>query len=377
MTRHTAPADAAASHPTMEGLPTWDLGDLYPAPDSPAVQTDLAKAEQAARAFSAAHRGKLAVMPGGALATAIAEYEQIEELLGRLMSYAQLLFSGDSTNAEIGRFYQTVSERVTAISSHLLFFALELNRLDDALLDRKLAEPALARWEPWLRDLRVFRPHQLADDLEKLLHEKEVTGHSAWSRLFDETVAGMRVPIGGEDLTVSAALNNLSDRDRSVREAAGRAIGEAFGGNIRLFSLVTNTLAKDKEIVDTWRHYPRPGSSRNRSNMVEDEVVDALVSAVRQDFPRLAHRYYLMKAKWLGLPKLMHWDRNAPLPDDDDRTIAWDDARERVLTAYGAFSPDLAAVGQRFFDRPWIDATLKPGKAGGAFAHPTVPSAHP
>ena len=377
MTPNTAPADAAASHSNVDGLPAWDLGDLYPAPDSPAVQADFVKAEQAARAFAAAHQGRLAAMPGEVLAAAIAEYERIEEVLGRLVSYAQLLFSGNSTNAEIGRFYQTVNERVTAISSRLLFFALELNRLDDALLDRKLAEPALAKWEPWLRDLRVFRPHQLADDLEKLLHEKEVTGRSAWSRLFDETVAGMRVPIGGEDVTVSAALNNLSDRDRSVREAAGRAIGEAFGGNIRLFSLLTNTLAKDKEIVDTWRHYPRPGSYRNRSNMVEDEVVDALVTAVRQDFPRLAHRYYLMKAKWLGLPKLMHWDRNAPLPDDDDRTIAWDDARERVLTAYGAFSPDLAAVGQRFFDRPWIDATLKPGKASGAFAHPTVPSAHP
>jgi oligoendopeptidase F len=375
--RHTAPADAAVSQRTVEDLPTWDLGDLYPGPDSPAVEADLTRAEQAARAFAAAYQHKLGAMSGRVLAGAIAEYERIEELLGRLMSYAQLLFAGDSTNAEIGRFYQTVSERVTTISSDLLFFSLELNRLDDAVLDQKLADPALAKWRPWLRDLRVFRPHQLADDLEKLLHEKEVTGRSAWSRLFDETVAAMRVPLGGEELTVSAALNKLSDRDRSAREAAGRAIGEVFAGNIRLFSLVTNTLAKDKEIIDTWRHYPRPGSYRNRANMVEDEVVDALVSAVRADFPRLAHRYYLMKAKWLGLPKLMHWDRNAPLPDDDDRTIGWHDARERVLTAYGAFSPHLADVGRRFFDRPWIDATLKPGKAGGAFAHPTVPSAHP
>jgi oligoendopeptidase F len=377
MMRHAAPADAAVSQQAVEELPTWDLGDLYPGPDSPAVEADLTMAEQAARAFAAAHQHKLGAMSGRVLAGAIAEYERIEELLGRLMSYAQLLFAGDSTNAEIGRFYQTVSERVTTISSDLLFFSLELNRLDDAVLDQKLADPALAKWRPWLRDLRVFRPHQLADDLEKLLHEKEVTGRSAWSRLFDETVAAMRVSLGGEELTVSAALNKLSDRDRAAREAAGRAIGEAFGGNIRLFSLVTNTLAKDKEVIDTWRHYPRPGSYRNRANMVEDEVVDALVSAVRADFPRLAHRYYLMKAKWLGLPKLMHWDRNAPLPDDDDRTIGWDDARERVLTAYGAFSPDLADVGRRFFDRPWIDATLKPGKAGGAFAHPTVPSAHP
>jgi oligoendopeptidase F len=377
MMRHAAPADAAVSQQAVEELPTWDLGDLYPGPDSPAVEADLTMAEQAARAFAAAHQHKLGAMSGRVLAGAIAEYERIEELLGRLMSYAQLLFAGDSTNAEIGRFYQTVSERVTTISSDLLFFSLELNRLDDAVLHQKLADPTLKKWRPWLRDLRVFRPHQLGDDLEKLLHEKEVTGRSAWSRLFDETVAAMRVPLGGEELTVSAALNKLSDRDRAAREAAGRAIGEAFDGNIRLFSLVTNTLAKDKEIIDTWRHYPRPGSYRNRANMVEDEVVDALVSAVRADFPRLAHRYYLMKAKWLGLSKLMHWDRNAPLPDDDDRTIGWDDARERVLTAYGAFSPRLAEVGRRFFDRPWIDATLKPGKAGGAFAHPTVPSAHP
>jgi oligoendopeptidase F len=377
MTRQTAAADAATSQTTSHELPSWDLGDLYPAPDSPAVEADFARADQAARAFAAELQGKLAGLPGGRLAAAIGEYERIEEVLGRLMSYAQLLFSGDSTDAEIGRFYQTVNERVTAISSHLLFFALELNRLDDATLEQKLADPALAKWRPWLRDLRVFRPHQLSDELEKLLHEKEVTGRGAWSRLFDETVAGMRVPVNGEELTVSAALNKLSDQNRSVREAAGRAIGAAFGENIRLFSLITNTLAKDKEIVDAWRHYPRPGSYRNRSNMVEDEVVDALVSAVRADFPRLAHRYYLMKAKWLGLPKLMHWDRNAPLPDDDDRTIDWNDARERVLTAYRAFSPDLAAVGGRFFDQPWIDATLKPGKASGAFAHPTVPSAHP
>jgi oligoendopeptidase F len=377
MMRHTAPADAASTRQPVDDLPTWDLADLYPAPDSPAVEADFAKAEQAARAFAAAYQGRLASLSGAALAAAIAEYERIEEVLGRLVSYAQLLFAADSTNAEIGRFYQTASERVTTISSNLLFFALELNRLDEAALEQTCADPTLAKWRPWLRDLRVFRPHQLTDELEKLLHEKEVTGRSAWSRLFDETVAAMRVPIGGKELTVSDALNRLSDRDRSVREAAGHAIGAAFGANVRLFSLVTNTLAKDKEIVDTWRHYPRPGSYRNRSNMVEDEVVDALVAAVRADFPRLAHRYYLMKAKWLGLPKLQHWDRNAPLPDDDDRSIGWSDARERVLTAYAAFSPELADVGKRFFDRPWIDATLKPGKAGGAFAHPTVPSAHP
>jgi len=374
--------DGQAGAATREGqhtsdLPTWDLSDLYPGPDSPELQADLDRAEKAAKAFSAAHAGRVAGLSGKALADAIAGYERIEEVLGRVMSYAQLLFSGDSTDPAIGRFSQSMNERVTAISSDLIFFTLEINRLDDATLEQKLADPTLARWRPWLRDLRVFRPHQLSDELEKLLHEKEVTGRAAWSRLFDETVAGMRVPLGGEELTVSAALNQLSDRDRAAREAAGNAIGQAFGANIKLFALVTNTLAKDKEIIDTWRHYPRPGSLRNRANMVEDAVVDALVSAVTADYPRLAHRYYLMKARWLGLPKLQHWDRNAPLPEDDDQQIPWPEAKRRVLEAYGAFSPDLADVGGRFFAKPWIDAELRPGKAGGAFAHPTVPSAHP
>ncbi len=358
-------------------LPAWDLNDLYPGMHSPEIEADFRAADEAARAFQADHQGTLGALSGAGLAAALVEYQRIEEVQGRLMSYAQLQFSTDSSDPSIGQFYQSVNERVTAISANLLFFPLELNRLDDAVLDAKFAEPELLRWQPWLRDLRVFRPHQLADEVEKLLHEKEVTGRSAWSRLFDETVAGLRVPVGGEELTVSAALNKLSDRDRAVRAEAAGAIGAVFGRNIRLFSLITNTLAKDKEIIDVWRRYERPASYRNRSNMVEDEVVDALTTAVTGDYARLSHRYYALKAKWLGLEKLEHWDRNAPLPDDQDRPISWSEARDRVLSAYGGFSPELAAVGRQFFDKPWIDAGLRPGKAGGAFAHPTVPSAHP
>lgn len=369
-------ASAAAATRTAE-LPRWDLRDLFPGPDSPELATALDAADSAARAFAAAHAGTLSAASGAALAAAIGEYERIEETLGRVMSYAQLLFSGDGTDATIGKFYQSMNERVTAISSHLIFFPLELNRIDDAALEQKFADPALARWRPWLRDLRTFRPHQLSDELERLLHEKEVTGRAAWSRLFDETMAALRVPLRGEDLTVTAALNKLSDPARDVREDAAHAIAKVFGDNVRLFGLITNTLAKDKEIADTWRHYPRPGSYRNRSNMVEDEVVDALVSAVVADYGRLSHRYYRMKARWLGLDKLQYWDRNAPLPGDDDRHVEFPEARERVLASYRKFSPELAEVGATFFDRPWIDAELRPGKAGGAFAHPTVPSAHP
>ena len=370
-----APLDAAAA----EGaLPTWDLSDLYSGPEDPRLAADLDRVEAEARAFESRLSGRLATLPGDAMAQAIADYERMWEALGRVTSFAGLLFSGDAEDAANGRFYQTTQERVTLISSHLLFFTLEINRLEDAALETKVgASAALQRWRPWLRDLRVFRPHQLSDEAEKLLHEKEVAGRSAWTRLFDETIATMRVKVGDEDLTVSAALNRLSDRDRAKRQAAAAGVSAAFADRSRLFALITNTLAKDKEIEDKWRHYPRPGSYRNRSNMVEDEVVDALVSAVRASYVRLSHRYYGMKAKWLGLPKLQHWDRNAPLPEEDDRLIPWPEAVERVLTSYAAFSPELASVGRRFFDKPWIDAALRPGKASGAFAHPTVPSAHP
>lgn len=362
-------------------LPVWDLSDLYPAPDSPELQRDLDAAGRDATAFAAAHAGRLAGYSGAELAAVIAEYQRLQEVMGRVMSYAQLLFAADSTDAEVARFTQSMSERVTEISTPLVFFTLELNRLDDAVLEDKLADPALAAWRPFLRDLRVFRPHQLSDEIEKLLHEREVTGPAAWSRLFDETMAGLRFdvegPRGGKGLTASATLNLLSDPDRAQREAAGHAVGRTFGANLRLFSLITNTLAKDKAILDGWRHYERPGSYRNLSNMVEDGVVDALVGAVVADYPRLAHRYYKMKAKWLGLETLQHWDRNAPLPGDDDREIGWDEARSTVLGAYRAFSPTMADIGEKFFKNNWIDAVLRPGKSDGAFAHPTVPSAHP
>ncbi len=374
-----APLDGGAA---SSDLPVWDLSDLYAAPDDPRLSADLTRVEQEARALESRLAGKLARLSGDELAAGISQYEKLEEVLGRVMSYAQLVFSGDAEDAANGRFYQTMQERVTSISSHLIFFTLEVNRLEEATLTEKLtSSAALAQWQPWLRDLRVFRPHQLADEVEKLLHEKEVTGRAAWNRLFDETIATMKVsvplPSGTESLTVSDALNKLSDGNRAVREAAAKGVSAAFAEKGRLFTLITNTLAKDKEIIDKWRRYPRPGSARNRANMVEDEVVDALVSAVRASFPRLSHRYYAMKAKWLGLPKLQHWDRNAPLPDQDDSLIPWPKAVTQVLDAYGAFSPRLAEIGRQFFDKPWIDAALRPGKASGAFAHPTVPSAHP
>jgi oligoendopeptidase F len=378
MVRALAAADlATAGEAALGPLPEWDLGDLYPGRDSPELARDLAALAADAKAFRARYEGHLADLSGGELGAAIAEYEKLQEIAGRISSYAELTRAGNVADPEIARFFQTTHERINAISTDLLFFTLELNRIEDSALDAKLAEPALAHYRPWLRDVRAMLPYQLSDELEKLLHEKSVAGRSAWTRLFDETIADLRFPFRGRDLTEPEAMHLLSDRDGAVRREAALGIGEVFGRNVRLFGLITNTLAKDKEVEDRWRRFSRPISSRNLSNFVEDEVVDALIAAVRASYPDLSHRYYRLKARWFGVEQLPFWDRNAPLPEDDDRSVPWSEAENTVLSAYRAFSPELAAIGERFFERRWIDAPVRPGKAPGAFAHPTVPSAHP
>jgi oligoendopeptidase F len=377
----TATATAAESAKALGNLPEWNLDDLYPGRDCSELAAATEQARTRAQAFETAYKGKLAGLKASALATAIEEYERIDEILGRMMSFASLLYAADMSDPESGRFYQTMQETVTEISTHLIFFALEINQIEDAALTELLADPALAKYEPWLRDTRAFRPHQLDDSLERLLHEKHVAGKAAWVRLFDETTAALRftvaLPRGEQELTSAEVFNLLSDKDGTVRKAAAKSIGGVLGDNARVFTLITNTLAKDKEIEDKWRRFARPVSSRNLSNFVEDEVVDALVAAVKAMYPKLSHRYYTLKAGWFGSEQLDYWDRNAPLPDEDERIIAWSDAVDTVISAYGRFSPQLAELGQRFFDNAWIDAPVRPGKSPGAFAHPTVPSAHP
>ena len=221
------------------------------------------------------------------------------------------------------------------------------------------------------------KPYQLDDELERLFHEKSVTGHSAWNRLFDETIAALRFKVGGEELALEPTLNLMQDPSEEVRQEAADAIAETLKANLRTFALITNMLAKDKEISDRWRGFDDVADARHLSNRVEREVVDALVAAVHAAYPRLSHRYYRLKARWFGKDELAYWDRNAPLPDVANRPMSWDEARDTVLGAYGAFSPRMAGIAKQFFDDKWIDAPVRPGKAPGAFAHPTVPSAHP
>ena len=373
------PAGAKAAR---AALPEWNLNDLYSGLDDPAIAGDLDRADRECVDFENAYKGKLADLArsaeaGAALAEAVRRYEVIDDLMGRLASYAGLLHAGNTVDPALTKFYGDVQERLTAASTHLLFFTLELNRIDDALIEAAMQDPALGHYRPWLEDVRRYRPYQLEDRVEQLFHEKSMTASTAWNRLFDATIVNLRFKVQGKTLAIEPTLNLLQDRSGAKRKAAAQALAHTFKNNVQQFALITNTLAKDKEISDRWRGFADIADARHLDNRVEREVVDALVAAVRAAYPRLSHRYYALKAKWFGKKRLPYWDRNAPLPQVPTRTVSWTEARNTVLTAYGAFSPKMAAIAERFFDDRWIDAPVRPGKAPGAFAHPTTPSVHP
>jgi len=367
-------ATASNTHPET---PVWDLNDLYHGPDDPAIEADLGASAADAHNFKDAYAGKLSGLSGADLGAAVQRYEAVLERAFKVISYAQLLHAADTVDPEIAKFHQSCGERVNDITGATLFFTLELNRIDDAALEDKLNDPVLARYRPWIEAERQMRPYQLADDLEQLLHDKSVTGRSAWARLFDETMAELRFDFDKKELTLGEVLNRLTDSDPKQRKKAGRSLSAGLNSRIRLFSLVTNTIAKDKEIEDTKRGFLKPMSSRNLANQVEDEVVDALAGAVTSNYGRLSHRYYALKARWFGVERLNWWDRNAPFPKTEERLFSWDQARETVLGAYAGFAPEMATTASTFFDKGWIDAEPRAGKNSGAFAHPVVPSAHP
>ena len=378
----TKPAKKLKKTAKLGDLPEWNLKDLYPGLDSAEVKWDLENSETRVVEFEAEFKSKLAALAtrpdaGQALAAAVKRYEALDETMSRLMSYASLIYAANTTDPVRAKFYGDMQERITAASLHLLFFTLELNRVDDAVLEAAMMDPALGHYRPWIEDVRKEKPYQLEDRVEQLFHEKSVTVYSAWNRQFDETIASLRFRISSQPLSIEPVLNLLQDADGKKRKAAARALAKTFKQHLRPFALITNTLAKDKEISDRWRGFNDVADARHLANRVEPGVVEALVSAVRAAYPKLSHRYYALKAKWFGVKKLPHWDRNAPLPKVAQRTISWSDARATVLDAYGAFSPTMAEVAGRFFAKNWIDAPVRPGKQPGAFAHPTVPSVHP
>jgi oligoendopeptidase F len=386
--RHPTPLAAAnlpasaQSQPDLGSLPQWRLSDLYPSMDSPAYANDLSQALAECKAFADNYRGRLEELAKGpnasqSLGEAVRSYEAIEDRLGKIISYAGLIYFADTSNPAHMKFYGDAQEKITDATSDILFFTLELNRIDDQLLDKAAEQSPLSHYRPWLEDIRREKPYQLDDKIEQLFHEKAVTGRNAWNRLFDETLAGLRFHIKGQDLSITQAQNLMQDPDEAIRKEASIGIAKTLGDNLRTFALITNTLAKDKEISDRWRGFEDIADSRHLANRVEREVVDAMVSAVEGAHPRLSHRYYKLKAKWFGKDQLDHWDRNAPLPNAANRDYRWEEARDIILNAYSDFSPKMSAIAKRFFDESWIDAPVRAGKQSGAFAHPTVPSAHP
>lgn len=359
-------------------LPEWDLSDLYTAEDAPELTRDMGWLETECAAFAADYEGKLADLSADEMLTCVQRYEQIDVIGGRIMSFAGLRYYQNTMDAGRAKFLSDCQDKITTFTTPLVFYSLEINRIPDDVLAAKFdANADLARYKPVFDRLRTMRPYQLSDELEKFLHDQSVVGSAAWNKLFDETIAGLTFVIDGEEYNIEGTLNFLTDSDRSKREAAAHELARVFGENIKIFSRVHNTLAKEKEVEDRWRKMPTPQTGRHLSNHVEPEVVEALRNAVVNAYPKLSHRYYALKAKWLGLETLEVWDRNAPLPTEEQKTVAWDDAKALVLDAYGDFAPEMAEIAKPFFTDGWIDAGVKPGKAPGAFAHPTVTPVHP
>ena len=353
----------------------WDLSDLYDKPDDPRLQGELDEAKAATEAFRERYHGKVAELEAAGLAEAVAEHERIESAVVRPLTYAHLLFATNMADPARGALVARLGEKAAALDTQMLFFGLEWAAVEDDVAEALLADPAVDHWRHHLRSLRKFRPYLLSEPEEKIVTEKTVSGVSAWSRLYEEQLGALRVPLDGEDLSLETAMAKLYEADRDVRREASDAITEALGPGLRTRSFVFNTILLDKSIDDRLRGYPTWLSARNLSNETTDEAVEALVEATtsRYDVPQ---RYYRLKARLLGLDRLDHYDRFAPVGSDGEKT-SWDEARRTVVDAYSDFSDATGEIVARFFDDQWIDGPVRPDKRTGAFCATTVPGVHP
>ena len=370
-------AELTGGPKNLGDLPQWDLSDLYVSPEADELHRDMTWLESECAQFAQDYEGKLTTLSAEEMLICVKRNEKISNIAGRIMSFAGLRYYQLTTDGERTKFLSDCQEKITNFTTPLVFFSLELNRLEDQHLDSLIAQSAdLARYKRAFDRMRAMKPHQLSDEMEKFIHDLGAVG-DAWEKLFDETIAGLSFEVLGETRNIEGTLDLLSEQDRSKREAAARELARVFGDNIKIFSRAHNTLAKEKEIIDRWRKMPSAQAGRHLSNDVEPEVVEALRNAVVKAYPKLSHRYYELKRKWLGLEKLQVWDRNAPLPMEDDRVVNWSEAKDTVMNAYNGFDPRMGSLAEPFFSKGWIDAEVKPGKAPGAFAHPTVTTVHP
>ena len=358
-------------------LPVWDLSDLYPSINSKKIVFDLKFVEKMSKSFEKKYEGKLNQLNSDQLFKAIFELEKIDEVIDKLLSYAHLLVAENVENEKNKIFYQQIQEKITSYSSCLIFFTLELNKISKNKINSFLKNKKLLKYKNWINNRRLFKPYQLEKKLEKLLQDKSITSSNAWIRLFDETIASLRFPFKKESLTSAEIFNLLSDNKSSNRKLAAKSVGKVLEANVNIFATITNTLAKDKSINDKWRNFPNPVRSRNLSNVVEDNVVEALSNSVADSYKNTSHRYYKIKAKWFGHKKLKYWDRNAPLPFQSRKNYTWNIARDIVTEAYYNFNNQIGEIVEMFFEKSWIHAPVLKGKSPGAFSASTVPSAHP
>ena len=362
---------------TLGKLPVWNLKDLYESPKAKNLNNDLNQLRRITKKFEKKYTYKITKLSPSQLFKAIIELENIDIKIDKIMSYAHLLVAEDGNNEKNKIFYQQMQEQITNIASSIVFFSLELNEVSDAKLNKIYADKKLEPYKNWIKNIRKFKPYQLDVKTEKLLQEKSITSRSAWVRLFDDTIASLKFPFKGKNLSSAEIFNFLSDKKESNRKKSAEVVSGVLKDNISLFTSITNNLAKDKSINDKWRGLPSPVSSRNLSNVVEDEVVEALTETIKENYPKIAHRYYKIKAKWFKKKSLMYWDRNAPLPFQSQSVYSWKDAKRIVSDAYSNFDKRAGDIVNKFFDNSWIHAPVIAGKSPGAFAASTVPSAHP
>lgn len=360
-----------------ENLPTWDLSDLYSSLDDTRINIDIEELKSMIYKFKK-YKGIVASLNGKELYKALIEYENIEELMSKLASYSYLKYSENLASEENIKFYQKIKEELTVFYADILFFTLELNKIPNDRLKELFAESrSLTVYKRVIDDIRVEKPHQLNERLEKLFLDKSITSSDAWVRLYDEVMDNMEFKYKGKKYNKTEILTLMNSNNDKVREETSKIFGETLGKSAKIFALITNTLAKDKEISDKWRNFKTPISSRNLSNLIEDDVVETLRETVKNNYKNTAHRYYKWKAKELGKEKLDYYDRNSPLPYSDDKTYTYEEAKELVLSAYSDFSPTMAEIGKKFFDNNWIDVPTRQGKMSGGYMMPTTPKVHP
>lgn len=354
----------------------WDLSDLYPDDALQTFKSDQEKLKSMSETFSARYRGKVASLGPSGLAEALADYEAIQDLGGRLGSYAYLSWSTDTLNPDNGRLLQQMTEFGSQLNQLLVFFSVEWVAVDDAVAQKWIDSPELAKWRHYLEVSRLYKPHTLEEKQEQVLSRKSVTGRSAWVRFFDETLGAATFELDGETLPEQEVLSKLHSPDRGLRQRAAASLTAGLKGLSRTLTFVFNTLAADKQISDEMRGYAHWLASRNLSNEIADEAVNALVQAVTGRYD-LAQRYYRLKSRLLGLEgEMKDYDRYAPV-FRSEAVVSWNEAREMVVAAYGEFHPEMGRIVSEFFEQNWIDAAIVPGKRSGAFSASTVPSVHP